>query len=98
MLLKFETARGGSNLDPAVGVFDLGVVVDLDSIPPDSGPGILDFFVSLPFRILDNEVKGMPLPVRSPGIAVGHSVHAEGRDPMSTDFPIVRILNVFSLW
>ena len=26
MLLKFEAARGGSNLDPAVGVFDLRVV------------------------------------------------------------------------
>ena len=71
--------------------------MNLDAVPPDRGPGIRNFVITIPFRILDYEVKGMPLPIWSPSVAVRYAIHAEGRDPMSPYLPIVRILNVFSL-
>ena len=97
MLLKLEAAGSGGNLDPAIGFFDLGVIMDLDAIPPNGGPGIGYLLVTFPLGIFENKVEGMPLAIRSPGIAVGHTVHAKGRDPMRTDLPVVGILDVFSL-
>ena len=70
----------------------------LDSVPPDRGPRIGDFFVTIPLRVLENKMKGMPLTIGTPCVAIGNPIHAESGNSMSADFPVVWICNVFSFW
>ena len=70
MFLKFQTAWCRSYLDSAVGLFDFGIIMNLDSVPPDCSTGVGCFFVTVPFSILEDEVEGVPLTIGSPGIAI----------------------------
>ncbi len=48
-------------------------------------------------RIFKNEMEGMPLAIGSPSIPVRYTIHTESGNPMPANFPIVRVLNIFSL-
>ncbi len=97
VLLEFEGFVGRAVFDSAIRVLHRDIVVNLDTIPPEGEACRFGHLVALPVGGLEDEVEGMPLAVRAPGIDLRDMLHADCPDPVWPDFPGVGISNVFSL-
>ena len=97
VFLKFEWLIAWVIFYATIGVFDRNVVVNLDPVPPKCQAGrVLEFF-TLPLGGLENKMKRMPLTIGSPGVALGHMLHAYGTNAVRPDLPTVGGLDVFAL-
>ena len=97
MLLKLEAAEHRTDLDPPVGFLDLDIIVNFDAVPPHRGSSRLNQLIPIPAGRLRDEVKGVSLPIRAPGVDVRDTLHTKSSNPVGPDLPVIGIFRVLPL-